>query len=64
MKIEVRGGENAGPKGDILWLELMSEGKETLLEKNKANGILFEFNFILSETFSSEWTLSLSGLGL
>ena len=26
------------PGGDILWLELMSEGKETLLEKIEANG--------------------------
>ena len=47
------------PGGDILWPELMSEGKETLLEKMKANGTLFEFNFILSEIFISEWTLSL-----
>ena len=26
------------PGGDILWPELMAEGKETLLEKMKANG--------------------------
>ena len=36
----------------------MSEGKETLLENMKTNGTLFEFNFILSEIFVSEWTLS------
>ena len=47
------------PGADILWPELMSEGKETLLEKMKANGTLFEFNFILLEFFISEWTLSL-----
>ena len=44
--------------GDILWLELMLEVKETLLEKMKTNGTLFKFNFILSEIFISEWTLS------
>ena len=36
----------------------MSESKETLLEKMKANGKLFEFNFYLSEIFISECTLS------
>ena len=38
----------------------MSEGIETLLEKKKANGIMFGSNFILSEIFISEWTLSLN----
>ena len=46
------------PVGDVLWPELRSEGKETLLEKMKANGPIFEFNFIFSEIFISEWTLS------
>ena len=36
------GGENAGPESDILLPELMSEGKETLLKKMKANGKSFE----------------------
>ena len=48
------------PGSDILGPELMSEGIETLLEKKKANGITFGSNFILSEIFSSEWTLSLN----
>ena len=52
------------PGGDILWLELMSEAKETLLEKIKANGTLFEFDFILSEIIISEWTLYLKGVFL
>ena len=47
------------PGSDILGLELMSEGIETLLKKKKANGIMFGSNFILSEIFISEWTLSL-----
>ena len=52
--------DNAGPGGDILGLELMSEEIETLLQKKKANGIIFGSNFILSEIFISEWTLSLT----
>ena len=57
--MQVPGSDNAGPGSDILGLELMSEGIETLLEKNNANGIMFESIFILSENFISEWTLSL-----
>ena len=57
--MQVPGSDNAGPGSDILGLELMSEGIETLLEKKKANGIMFGSNFILSEILISEWTLSL-----
>ena len=57
--MQVAGSDNAGPGRDIFGVELMSEGIETLLEKRKANGILFGSNFILSEIFISEWTLSL-----
>ena len=60
--MQVPGSDNAGPGRDILGLELMSEGIETLLEKKKANGIMFGSSFILSEIFISEWTLSLSML--
>ena len=59
--MQVPGSDNAGPGSDILGPELMSEGKETLLEKMKANSTIFELNFILSQTFISEWTLSLTG---
>ena len=45
---------------EILWPEKMSEEKETLLEKRKAIGTIFELNFILSQICISEWTLSLS----
>ena len=44
--MQVLGSNNAGPGSDILGLELMSEGKETLLEKMKANGTIFELSFI------------------
>ena len=37
----------------------MQEEKETILEKLKANGPVFELNFILSQIFISEWALSL-----
>ena len=57
--MQVPGSDNAGPGRDILGLELMSEGIETLLEPKKANGIMFGCNFILSEIFISKWTLSL-----
>ena len=57
--MQVPGSDNAGPGRDILGLELMSEGIETLLEKKKANGIMFGTSFILSEIFIFEWTLSL-----
>ena len=46
--MQVPGSENAGPGNDILWLELMSEVKETLLEKKKANGTMLGSNFILA----------------
>ena len=62
--MQVPGSDNAGPGSDILWLELMSEGKETLLEKKKVNGIMLGSNFILSDIFISEWTLSLKTLCL
>ena len=58
--IQVPGSDNAGPESDILGLELMSKEIETLLEKKKANGIMFGSDFILSEIFISDWTLSLS----
>ena len=44
------------------WPELMSEGKETLLEKKKANGTMLGSNFILSIIFVSECNLSLIGV--
>ena len=49
--MQVPRSDNAGPGSDILGLELMYEGIETLLEKKKANDIMFGFNFILSEIF-------------
>ena len=52
--MQVPGNDNAVPGSDILGLELMLEGIETLLEKKKANGIMFESYFILSEIFISE----------
>ena len=58
--MQVPGSDNAGPGSDILGLELMSEGIEICLKKKKANGIMFWSNFILSEIFISEWTLSLT----
>ena len=57
--MQVPGSDNAGPGGDILGPELLSEGIETLLEKKKATGIMLRPNFILSEIFISEWFLSL-----
>ena len=56
--MQVPGSDNAGPGSDILWPELMSEGKETLLEKKKANDTKMGSNFILSIIFVSECTLS------
>ena len=47
--MQVPGSNNAGPGSDILGPELMSEEKETLLEKMKATGRIFELNFILSQ---------------
>ena len=40
MILQVPGSDNAGLRSDILEPELMSEGKETLLEKKKANVIM------------------------
>ena len=54
--MQVPGSDNAGPGNDILGPVLMSEGKETLLEKKKANGIMLDSIFILSEIFISECT--------
>ena len=62
--MQVPGSDNAGPGSDILGPELMSEGIETLLEKKKANGTMLGSNFILSEIFISEWTLSLRSFSL
>ena len=47
------------PGRDILGLELMSEGIESLLEKKKATGIMLRPNFILTEILISEWSISL-----
>ena len=38
--MQIPGSDNAGIGSDILEPELMLEGKETLLEKKKANGIM------------------------
>ena len=51
--MQVPGSDNAGPGCDILGPELMSEGKERLLEKKEANGIILGSSFILSEIFIS-----------
>ena len=47
---------------DILGLELMSEGIETLLEKKKANGIMLGFDFILPS--SAQASKPIPSLGL
>ena len=52
--MQVPSGDNAGPVSDILRPELMLKGKETLLEKIKANATIYELNFILSQIFISE----------
>ena len=44
--MQAPGSDNAGPRGDILGPELMSEVKERLLKKKKANGIMLRSNFI------------------
>ena len=59
--MQVPGSDNAGPGSDILWPELMSEGKKTLLEKKKANGTILWSNFILSMIIVSECTLYFKG---
>ena len=58
--MQVPGSDNADPGSDILWPELMPDGKETLLEKKKVNGTMLRYNFILSIIFVSECTLSLN----
>ena len=60
--MQVPGTDNAGPGSDILGLEMMLEGLETVLEKKKANGITLRSKFIFYEIFISEWTLSLNRL--
>ena len=57
-KMQVPGGDNSGPIGDLLWPDLMSVGEETLSEKIKANGTVFDF--ILTGIFISAWPLSLT----
>ena len=57
--MQVPGSDNAGPGSGILGPELMSEGRGTLLEKKKANGIMLGSSFILLKNFISECTLSL-----
>ena len=52
--MQVPGGDNAGHGSDILRPEIMSEEKETLLEKIKANGTIYELIFTLSQIFISE----------
>ena len=52
--MQVPGGDNAGPGRDILGPELMSE--------EKANGTIFELNFIFLQIFISEWTISLRAI--
>jgi len=57
--MQALGSDNAGPGSNILWPELMSAGKEMLLEQKKINGTMLGSNFILSIIFVSECTLSL-----
>ena len=40
--MQVPGSDNAGPGSDILGLELMLEGKVTILKKIRANSTIFE----------------------
>ena len=52
MKIHFPGSDNAGPGSEILWQALLSEGKETHLEKRKVTAqhlglILFCIKFSL-----------------
>ena len=56
----VPGDDSAGLGSVVFWPELISEGKEIFLEKMKANSTIFEFNFIVSKNFISEWALSLN----
>ena len=60
MIMQIPGSDNAGHGSYILGLELMSGGKETLLEKIKANSTIFDLNLILSQILISEGALSLS----
>ena len=48
----------AGPRRDISWPKLMSEGQETHLDNWKANDTMLDCSFILLKISSSEWTLS------
>ena len=57
--MQVPGSDNTGPGSEILWPKLMSEEKETLLDKKKVNDTMWGSNFILSEMFISECILSL-----
>ena len=58
--MQVPGSDNAGLRSDIFGPELKSEGKEALLEKKKADGIIFGSYIIFSDIFISECTLSLT----
>ena len=49
--MQVPGGDNTGLGSDIVWPELMSEEKKTLLEKKKENISIFEFNFTFFRYF-------------
>ena len=60
--MQVHGSDNEGPGSDILGLELMSEGIETLLEKKKANGIMLGSDFILPS--SAQTSKPIPSLGL
>ena len=46
------------PGSDILWLEFISVGKETLLEKKKVNGTMLRSNYCVNN-FVSKCNLSL-----
>ena len=54
--MQVPGCDNAAPGSNIMRPEKMLEEKGTVLEKMKANGSIFELNFIFSQIFISEWT--------
>ena len=45
--MQVSESVKAGQASYILWPELISEGKDTLLKKKKANETKFKSNFIL-----------------
>ena len=56
--MQVPEGDNAGPRRNTLRTEFMSQEKDTLLEKMKANNTIFEPYFSFSQIFIYEWTLS------